>query len=544
MRNVSILDCTLRDGGRIINCKFPDKDIKDITARLTEAKIDIIEVGFLRDWRNVNYTGDSTFFTSVEQIRPFLPARREDASYVAFIDFGMFDFDSLSPYDGTSVDGLRVGFTKKDFTRSRKEIIRCLNIVKDKGYKLFIQGVNTLGYSDAELLEIIDLVNQISPYGFGIVDTYGAMYVDDVRRIYSLVDHNLDKNICIDFHSHNNFQLSFAFAQEIITLSKGVRRVIIDATLNGMGKCAGNLNTELIVDYLVRKLGYNYDFDSILDIIDEHMYSIKETCSWGYSIPSMMAGVYKSHPNNVIYLTEKFRLATKDIKYIMSMIDPDLRQRYDYDNIQRLYQKYNHTKVDDRESLDKIRTLLEGRNILLLLPGSSIETYADTVKGYIQDSNALVISVNFVTNYAPSCDRIAFFGSSKRYKRADNRANEKNVIVVSNIEEHEDTDMVVNYESLIERGSEDCDNTMIMLLNLLHRLGIYKFAIAGFDGYHKGTQNYAASAGVENSRFESKYDTITLNMKKMLEHYVEKLEKPQDIFFITPSIYQDIFKEK
>ena len=45
MKNIHVLDCTLRDGGRIINCAFPDTEIKDISVRLARAKIDIVEVG-------------------------------------------------------------------------------------------------------------------------------------------------------------------------------------------------------------------------------------------------------------------------------------------------------------------------------------------------------------------------------------------------------------------------------------------------------------------------------------------------------------------
>ena len=72
MKNVKILDCTLRDGGRIINCAFPDAETKDISNRLASANIDIVEVGFLRDYHNVDYKGNSTFFTDVDQIRPFV----------------------------------------------------------------------------------------------------------------------------------------------------------------------------------------------------------------------------------------------------------------------------------------------------------------------------------------------------------------------------------------------------------------------------------------------------------------------------------------
>lgn len=543
MKNVRILDCTLRDGGRIINCEFSDGDIHDIAARLTDAKIDIVEIGFLRNWRNCDYKGNSTFFTKVEQMRDFIPAKRNGTEFVAFVDYGMFDFDTLSPYDGTSIDGIRVGFTKEKYQNSREDIIKCLQIVKNCGYKLYIQGVNSLGYSDAELLEIVSMVNDIHPFGFGIVDTYGAMYVDDVRRLYSLVDHNLADDICIDFHSHNNFQLSFAFAQEIIGLSKGVRKIIIDSTLNGMGKCAGNLNTELIVDYLVRKMGYTYDFDTILDIIDEHLYIIKKDNFWGYSIPSMMAGVYKSHPNNVIYLTEKYRLATKDIKYIISMIDPQLRQRYDYDNIRRLYNAYNHTKVDDKDAITRLQTMLGGRNILIISPGSSIREYEHQIRCYIKEMRAFIISVNFVTSFGDKDNRLSFFGSEKRYKRVA-LAEERNVAVVSNIVQHRDIDIVINYESLIDRNNDDPDNTMIMLLNLLKRLSITRFAVAGFDGFERGKQNYFLGSLFEQGRFEAKFDVITENIRKMLKEYALTLPRKSNVRFLTPSIYEDIFDEK
>lgn len=194
MSNIHVLDCTLRDGGRLFNCAFTDECISSMTKRFTDAKIDIVEIGFLRDWRKVEYKGNSTFFTDVDQIRPFI-SKPSKTKYVAFVDYGMFDFDTLKPCDGTSIDGIRVGFTKKDFNNSLDDVIRALNIVKERGYMLFIQGVNTLGYTDKQVLEIVDFINQIHPFGFGIVDTYGAMYVDDVYRIYTMVDHNLTEDI-------------------------------------------------------------------------------------------------------------------------------------------------------------------------------------------------------------------------------------------------------------------------------------------------------------------------------------------------------------
>lgn len=540
MKNVKILDCTLRDGGRIINCAFPNSQIKDIAYRLADANIDIIEVGFLRDAKSVNYQGNSTFFTDVDQIRPFVN-RKKDTMYVAFIDYGMFDFSTLKPYDGTSIDGLRIGFTRKNFENDHEEILECLAEVKQKGYKLFVQGVNSLGYTDRELLGIVDIVNQIQPEGFGIVDTYGAMYMDDVDRLYTIVDHNLDENIAIDFHSHNNYQLSFAFAQEIIRLSNGKREVIIDGTLNGMGKCAGNLNTELLVDYLVRKRNYDYDFDAILDIIDDHIYNYHLQHQWGYSIPALMGGIYRSHPNNIIYLTEKFRLATKDIKYIISMIDPDKRMRYDYDNIQRLYQEYNHVKVDDKQNLALLERILKGKKILLLMPGQSISQYKDEILKKIEAENLFVITVNFRDETFDKYSELAFWGSQKRYEHYTDLRKEVTSLITSNIESDMEDDIIVNYDSFVDRTQEYSDNASLMLMRILQRVGVVSYYVAGFDGFTVNG-SYYNKTDFSEERFRSQYDAINKGIAHQLSKFAESLDRPEDIEFITPSIYSNIFK--
>lgn len=541
MKNVKILDCTLRDGGRIINCAFPDAETKDIASRLASAKIDIVEIGFLRDAAKVSYQGNSTFFTDVDQIRPFV---KKDSStkFVCFIDYELYDFDSMKPYDGTSIDGVRVGFTKKSFDSQRDDIIRCLKGVKDKGYMLFIQGVNSLGYSDKELLELLELVNEIHPNGFGIVDTYGAMYIDDVDRIYTLVDHNLAEDIAIDFHSHNNYQLSFAFAQEIIRLSNGKREVILDGTLNGMGKGAGNLNTELIVDYLVRKRNYDYDFDAILDIIDDYIYNYHLQHPWGYSIPALMGGIYKSHPNNIIYLTEKFRLATKDIKYIISMIDPQLRMRYDYDNIQRLYQEYNHTKVDDHLILQDLKKRLEGKNLLLLLPGSSIVEYKKLIIQEVEQYNLTVMMVNFIDEDYLNYDCLAFWGSKKRYERFKSLRSQLQSFITSNVESDNDEDWIVNYDSYIDRTKEYSDNTMLMLLRVLQRIGITSYRIAGFDGF-SSNNNYYNENNFSESRFRDKYVETNKAVSEYLKDFVESVGNALKVHFLTPSIYKEILEK-
>ncbi len=533
-KNIRVLDCTLRDGGRLIDCAFDNEEIVEMTRRLTNAKIDIIEVGFLRDWRDVKYKGNSTFFTDVDQIKAFLPKNR-NAIYVAFVDYGMFDFDSLKTFDGESIDGIRFGFTKKNYLENKDDIIRDAKTIIKKGYKLFVQGVNTLNYSDRELLELVELVNDIHPYSFGIVDTYGAMYIEDVDRIFGLIDNNMLSDICIDFHSHNNYQLSFAFAQEIIKLSDGKREIIIDSTLEGMGKVAGNLNTELIVNYLARKLNYNYEMDDILDIIDDYIFKYAEEFSWGYSIPGMMAGIYKAHPNNIIYLTDKYRMDTKDVGNILSMISSEKRQVYDYDNIEKKYIEYSSNKMDDSDSLDYLRDYIGNKEVLLIAPGKSVSEYKNDISIFLELNNPVVISVNHVPDFKID---FAFYGNAKRYSNATNNNKYIRKIVTSNVKELLGDEIVVNYQALICRGYKYFDNSSIMLLNLLKRLNVSGIAIAGLDGFDKNTNQNYIDRSFQNSRYKGQFDLLNRELKDMLDDYKGNIVDSCNLRFITPSLFE------
>lgn len=533
-KNVKLLDCTLRDGGRIIDCAFPDVYIHGIAKGLANANIDIVEMGFLRG--NKEYRGDSTFFTELEQIERFIPENKGHTMYVAFSDYGkeygMWDFSRIKPYDGKGIDGFRIGYRKKDL-KAATEIFK---IVKDNGYKLFVQGVESLSYTDLEMLRAIETVNEIKPYSFGIVDTYGAMYKDDVLRLFNLLDNNLDESIAIDFHSHNNMQLSFSFAQEVVEESRGVRPVIIDTTLEGLGKGTGNLNTELMVDFLNRKKFYNYDADVIFDTIDEYVEWIKKDHNWEYQIPYLMAGIYSSHANNIKYLQDKHRLSTRDIKNILSMIDPQMRKRYDYENIERLYIEYSGLKEDDRECLSALRHELEGRDLLVLVPGASLSTHADKVADFLKGGTRSVLSVNFVDERS----EYVFFGNQRKYERFISQCQGKKVIVSSNVAKDATCDFRVDYNGLINRRLKYYDNSTVMLFNLLLKVGKDRFAVAGFDGFDRNADNFYDS-GYNAGRYEDDYDLINSDIETFLKAFAKRIDNVSDVNFITPGHFSKIF---
>jgi 4-hydroxy 2-oxovalerate aldolase len=539
-RNIKILDCTLRDGGRIINCAFPEFHLDGIVSGLAEASIDIIELGFLRG--NIEYSGNSTFFTEMEQVKRYIPIEKRNTMYVVFVDYGveygMWDFDKLAESDGNAVDGIRLGFRKKDF-RSALDTMR---FIQDKGYRLFAQTVESRDYSDRELAETIEELNRIKPYAVGIVDTFGAMYKNDLIRIFTLMDHNLDDEIAIDFHSHNNMQLSFSFAQEIVEMCGGRRKVFLDATLEGIGKGAGNLNTELIVDYLNRKHGYAYDLDRILDTIDEHIHWIKQDHDWGYNIPSFMAGIYSAHPNNVNYLTNMHKLQTKDIKYIISMIDAEKRKRYDYDNIDKLYLEYFDSKFDDYSNLNLLKKALSGRPVLVVVFGATLNQYREDILRIIRERNPIVISVNHI--YKDKKPDFVFYGNARRYKNNLKVDLDIKNILTSNFRSEQNKDIVVNYNRLISRGLKNFDNSTIMLLHLLRILGVSEIMIAGFDGYERDSRrSFSDEIFYHNFAEGVDIDDINETLSAMLKNFANTLKNKTIVRFVTPSRFAHIFEE-
>lgn len=538
MNDIMVLDCTLRDGGYLINGMFGYETIKGMIQRLTNAQVDIVECGFLKDQPHIK---DSSSFSHIDEVIEYLPKERNGkTSYVLLADYSRYKADNLKEYDGSSIDGIRECFQKHE----RKDAMRVSRIMKEKGYKVYIQPVDIMGYSDIELLELISWVNELEPYCFSMVDTFGSMYMDDLQRLYSIVHYNLDRNIKMGFHSHNNMQLSFALTQEFVKLSFGQRQIIVDGTICGMGRGAGNTNTELIIDYLNRKLGYNYDLDVLFDIVDVYMISIMQRCKWGYSIPNFIAGINNAHVHNITYLIDKHNIDAKNMRKIIEKINPIIRKKYDYDNLENIYIEHFNRNVDDENTIKYLKDKLQNEKILLIAPGKSINLERDKIKEYIKKEKPKLISINGIyQKYNPD---YAFFSNFRRLEFCkENRIDLYNTtkkIITSNVLKEEGTNsFVVNYNNYIKQGWVHFDNSSIMLLRLLLKIGVKNIVIAGLDGYNLDDNDNYSEEGLRLVREKETYELLNQEIAEMLEDIINHLPKGVNISFITNSYYNNPF---
>lgn len=532
---IQLLDCTLRDGAYIVDAMFGEPALRGILKKLNEANVDIIECGWLK---NKKHEAGATFFHVPSDIKKYMEKKNPDSIYVAMIDWDRYDLSQLPACDGDSIDAIRVVFPQGHF----REGIALGKIICEKGYKVFFQAANTLGYSDEELIELAREVNRARPEGLSIVDTFGAMYGSDLEHIVKLLDEHLAEDIKMGFHSHNNQQMSFSLSMQFAELlGKSGREGIIDASLCGMGRGAGNATTELVANYLNRKQHGNYDMNAILDAIDMYMGYFQANYRWGYSTPYFIAGMYCTHVNNIAYLLNNHRTTAKDMNYIIEALSPEDRRRYDYDLLEDKYLEYCSQSVDDEEAVRCLAESIKDHPVLLLLPGKSVVEQYDRIREYIADENPVVIGVNAITEGYDYT--YLFFANPTRYIYAKDiyqktfGASRK--IIASNIKtEPRENEWIVNFNQLIKRGWEHFDNSGIMCLRLMNRLRVQKVVIAGFDGFGGSYEESYADISLPHINPGKKWEELNEEIRDMLTDFKSAAGGRMEINFLTESIYE------
>ena len=535
MKHAQLLDCTLRDGAYLIDKKFGNETIRGIINGLVKARMDFIEIGFFQD---EGFGEGKTVFLNSNDAKRFIPHYKEGCQFTVLADYSRYSIENLDECTGDSIDAVRECFFKKE----RYDAIEVCKKIKEKGYKVFVQPVDILGYSDIELIEFLQLVNELEPYCLSIVDTFGSMYQEDLHRVFELINHNLVKSCRIGFHSHNNMQLSNALSQEFLRMTVGKRYAVVDGTINGMGRGAGNTPTELVAQYMVSQLGYGYDIDAILDVIDGYMDNIRSMCTWGYTTEYFVAGCFSAHVNNIAYLSKKNSIRSKDMRFILNKIGAIPRKRYDYDLLEKTYMELVKSEIDDSNDIEFLRKYIGHRPVLIIVPGLSATRKTDSIVTYIKKNNPVVITVNFIHEKVES--DFIYMSNVKRFRfwrNNDKFLNAKKIFTSNVGVEKDDNTIIVSFIKLVKCGWEHLDNSTIMLLRLLDIIGVSTIAIAGFDGYSYTSKNYATK-DLELSSLHEDPSEMNRELEEMLIDYnATRVNKITRIIFVTDSRFDTCF---
>jgi 4-hydroxy 2-oxovalerate aldolase len=285
---IKILDCTLRDGGLINSHRFSDDFARIVYDTNVAAGIDYMEMGykgsegiFSRDdhgaWR----------FCTEDDVRRVVGDNDTDLKLSVMADAGRTDYHTdILPCEDSILDMIRVACYVH-------QLPLALDMVKDAHDKGYETTLNLMAASTVQERDRIGALAAIAASPVDVVyvvDSYGSFYslqTHDMMLEYTRILEGTGKSVGI--HAHNNQALAYANTLEAMF----VGAYYLDATLDGLGRGAGNCPIELLVGFLKNP---KYDLRPILGCIEKHVLPLRKTMDWGFSVPYMLTGQLNQHP--------------------------------------------------------------------------------------------------------------------------------------------------------------------------------------------------------------------------------------------------------
>jgi 4-hydroxy 2-oxovalerate aldolase len=290
---IKILDCSIRDGGLINSWQFSDEFVRETYRALCEAGVDYIEIGYKASkslfdpkkfgkWR----------FCDDEDIRKTIDGIDSGSKLACMVDIGRVEDKDIASVSESPFDMIRIAAYIKDVPKA----IALSNMIMNKGYETTINLMAVSTNTEREIDEGLEDLSKCNVPIVYVVDSYGAMYGEDVTFLAKKYMKALPGKT-IGIHTHNNRQL--AFSNTIQAIIEGAN--FLDASVFGIGRGPGNCNLELLLSFLKNP---KYQLRPVLKLIQEHYLPLLNKIEWGYIIPYMITGALNEHPRIAIAYRE------------------------------------------------------------------------------------------------------------------------------------------------------------------------------------------------------------------------------------------------
>ena len=276
-----ILDCTLRDGGYYTNWDFDKKLVIEYCKAMEELPIDYVEVGY-RSVKLEGYLGE--YFYCPEYVMKELKALMPSKELTIILDeknIRAAHVDTLLKPCIPYISMVRIAIDPKNMERA----IELAKAVKAMEFEVAFNVMYMSKWKeDSIFLDLLEGLEDTINY-FYMVDSFGGVQPQDVIEIINLVKSKT--KVPLGFHGHNNLEM--ALINTITAIDEGCQ--IVDATITGMGRGAGNLRTELLLTYLDSKNKLKVRYASMSGVVAS-FEALKAHHSWGTNLPYMFSGAF------------------------------------------------------------------------------------------------------------------------------------------------------------------------------------------------------------------------------------------------------------
>lgn len=324
--NIKILDCTLRDGGYVNDWQFGDDNAKEICRLISQSGVDYFEVGFIK---LCDYVKDKLEFSNMSQVAHLFKPSNKKLSIMVEVGYG-YPVSAFPEHSENSVDLVRVIMWK----RMLKEGLEYCRQLKQKGYKVGVQATRTDQYTLEEFAEVCKMFSEINPDALYIVDTFGLLTKEKLLEYATVADQNLASGIRLGYHAHNNMQQAFSNAVAFMEHS-WQHDIMLDASVYGMGRGAGNLCLELLLQYRNER-GGKYDVAPLYEVMDKYLMPFYEKSPWGYSMPYQLSAINGRNPSYVSFMQSKGLTIQQMAKVYQKMREQGVGITYDEEMCQEM----------------------------------------------------------------------------------------------------------------------------------------------------------------------------------------------------------------
>ena len=497
---MKILDCTIRDGGYYTNWDFDKNLIEEYASSMEELPIDYIEVGY-RSIPLEGYLGKYYYcpIFVLEELKKLMPSKKlviilneKDirAEHVRDLLLPIKPFVSL----------IRMAVDPKNFERA----IDLAKAVKSLGFEVAFNVMYMSNWkNDPSFLNLLEGLDDTLDY-FYMVDSFGGILPHEVKQIIHLVKSKT--NVPLGFHGHDN--LHMGLINTITAIEEGCE--VVDATITGMGRGAGNLKTELLLTYLESQGKIELNFNKLAGLVSS-FEELKKNYDWGSSLPYMFSGAYS--------------LPQKDVMDWVGM------NRY---SLPSILNALNNKKLTQEDNI-KLPILKQGKKYskaIIIGGGKSSINNKTAIEKYLQvNSETALIHVGSrnIKNFSDveSDQYFALVG-------VESQENLKNINISKNFNNCiygpfprkmgtfiPDNLLNISFElDSVNFTNVSNDSPFAIAAQLSINLGVSQILLVGFDGYDTNINQNQFLLAQENQKIiddlikEGKFSLVSLNPTK------------------------------
>lgn len=256
-----ILEVTLRDGSYAIDFQFTAADTATIAGALECAGIDLIEVGH-GIGLGASEKGMGAAAGSDDEYMKAAAEALTTAEWGMFCIPGIARLEHIDRAAGYGMQFLRVGTNVTEIEQSLPYIERA----KKHGMYVFANFMKSYAMTPSAFAQRAKLSQSYGADVVCVVDSAGGMLTSEMEQYICATKDACD--VSIGFHGHDNLHLAAANSLRAVEL--GVE--VIDTSLQGMGRSAGNTATEVFVMLLARS-GVDMPIDAlaVLDVSERYI---------------------------------------------------------------------------------------------------------------------------------------------------------------------------------------------------------------------------------------------------------------------------------